>query len=83
MTPGGVMSANKQLRKILLCLGMEAAALLGAPIRPDEVEDLLRSAQRAKVESTIRQEQEDSDDPVPANLEGAYLSRFLPGGGTL
>ena len=77
------MSANKQLRKILLCLGIEAAALLGAPIRPDDVEDLLRRAQRVKIESTIRREQEDSDDPVPANLEGAFLSRFLPGGGAL
>ena len=70
------MSRNRQLRKILLCLGMEGAALLGAPIRPDEVEDLLRNAQLAKVESTIAQEQEGTDDPVPPDLEDALLPDF-------
>ena len=57
------MSQNQKLRKVLLCIGMEAAALMGAPMRPDEVEDLLKKAQLAKVESTIQQER-DSDDPV-------------------
>jgi hypothetical protein len=66
------MSRNRQLGKILLCLGMEMAALLGAPVRPDEMEDLLRNAQLAKVESTIAQEQEDTDDPVPPDLEDAF-----------
>ena len=58
------MSRNQQLRKVLLCLGMEAAALMGAPMRPDEVEELLRNALRAKVESAIHQEREDSKDPA-------------------
>jgi hypothetical protein len=65
------MSSNKQLQKILLCLGMEAAALMGAPMRADEVEDLLRRAQQSKVESTIRQERSDPGDPTPADMEGA------------
>ena len=55
---------------------MEAAALMGAPMRADEVEDLLRSAQQAKVESTIRQEQEDSDDPTPPYVEGGSSDRL-------
>ena len=73
------MSRNRQLRKILLCLGMEGAALLGAPVRPDEVEDLLRNAQLAKVESTIAQEQEGTDDPVPPDPELCCLTSFIGG----
>lgn len=66
------MSRNQKLRKILLCIGMEGAALLGAPMRPDEVEDLLRNAQLSKIEATVRREQEDSDDPVPPGLEDMF-----------
>ena len=48
------MSRNQQLRKVLLCLGMEAAALMGAPMRPDDVEDLLemRYERRSNPQST-------------------------------
>ncbi|HMC59643.1 MAG TPA: hypothetical protein VKJ01_10660 [Candidatus Solibacter sp.] len=49
MTTGGMMFKNRQLRKVLLCLGLEVAALMGAPIRPDEIEDLLRNAQQAGI----------------------------------
>lgn len=73
------MSRNQQLRKVLLCLGMEAAALMGAPMRPDEVEDLLRNAQRANLESASRQEREDSDD---AAREDACSDRLSHVGGS-
>lgn len=66
------MSSNKQLQKILLCLGMEAATLMGAPMRADEVEDLLRRAQQSKVESTVRQERGDPADPTPTDMEDAF-----------
>ncbi len=65
------MSSNKQLQKILLCLGMEAAALMGAPMRADEVEDLLRNARQSNIESTISQEREDPGDPTAADMEDA------------
>jgi hypothetical protein len=62
------MFKNRQLRKVLLCLGLEVAALMGAPIRPDEIEDLLRNAQQAGIEFRIREDREDSEDPVQPNL---------------
>ncbi len=60
---------SRKLRKILLCLGMEGAALFGAPIRPEDVEDLLRNGKLAKVESTVQREREDPDTLVPGEPE--------------
>jgi hypothetical protein len=48
---------------------MEGAALFGAPIRPEDVEELLRNGQLAKVESTVRREREDPDALVPIEPE--------------
>ena len=58
-----------QLRKVLLCLGLEMAALIGAPIRPDEIEDLLRNSQRGRIEFSIREDRQDSDDPAQPDLK--------------
>lgn len=64
------MFRNRQLRKVLLCLWLQVAALMGAAMRPDEIEDLLRNAQRARIELSIREDRKDSDDPAQPNLEG-------------
>ncbi len=50
------------LRKLVLCLGMAVAAVVGAPMRPDEIEDLLRNSQKARIELSIREDREESDD---------------------
>jgi hypothetical protein len=49
-------------KKIVLCLGIEMAALMGAPLRPEDVEDMLRSGQRVRIESTCREENRDEED---------------------
>ena len=67
------MLRNQELRKVLLCLGLEIAALMGAPMRPDEIEDLLRIGQQAKIEWSSREDRKESEDPVLA-LEGAEPS---------
>jgi hypothetical protein len=69
MTTGGRMYRNRQLRKVLLCLWLQAAAFMGAPMRPDEIEDLLRHAQQARIELSIREDRKDSDDPAQPELE--------------
>jgi len=63
------MFQDQQLLKVLLCLGLEAAALMGAPVRPEEIENLLRNARQAGVEVSIHAGREDSDDPVQRDLE--------------
>jgi len=40
---------------------MEMAALMGAPLRPDELADLFRSQQQAGIESSVRKDGEDPD----------------------
>jgi hypothetical protein len=47
---------NPILRKVVLCLGLEVAALMGAPLRPDEMEDLLRSRQQDRIECACRED---------------------------
>lgn len=61
--------SNYQLRKVLLCIGLEVAALMGAPMKPDEIEDLLRNSQRARIELSIRDDRQDSDDPARPDLK--------------
>ena len=56
------MFHNHKLRKVLLCLGLELAALIGAPVRPDEIEDLLRNSRQARIEFSIREDRKTSDD---------------------
>jgi hypothetical protein len=68
MTTGGRMFRNRQLRKVLLCLWLQVAALTGAPMRPDEIEDLLRNAQQAQIALSIREDRKDSDDPAQPGL---------------
>ena len=48
------MSRSQEFRKIVPCVGMEMAALMGAPLRPDELTDLFRSKQQAGIESSVR-----------------------------
>ncbi len=56
------MFRSHKIRKLALCLGMLASAVMGAPIRPDEIADLLRTENQAKIEMSVRKEGEDTDD---------------------
>jgi len=58
------MSRSQTFRKIVLYLGMEMAALMGAPLRPDEFADLFRSKKQAGIESSVRK---DDEDPVKSH----------------
>lgn len=56
------MPQKHKLRKVILCLGLEIAALMGANVRPEEIEDLLRTARQARIECGSRDSSGDSDD---------------------
>ena len=53
------MSGSQKLRRIILCAGMEMAALLGAPVRPDEIADLFRTRHKSEIPSSVRKDDED------------------------
>ena len=49
-------------KKIVLCLGIEIAAMMGATLRPEDFEDLLKSERRLRIESVCREEDRDGQD---------------------
>jgi len=55
------MFRNRRLRKLLLCLGLEIAVLMGSPMRPDQIEDLLGNSRKAKIEFSSRKDREDPE----------------------
>ena len=62
------MSLNwmrKRLGKTVLCLGLGLAAFGGAPLRPEEIEELLQCMNQPKVAHTISQEDDEGDPRWP------------------
>lgn len=56
------MSLKHKLRRLLLCVVLEGAALLGAPVLPRDIDHLMRLMHRTVVEVTTS---DGSDDPIP------------------
>jgi hypothetical protein len=60
-----MVSMMKKLRKLLL-LGAFWFALIGAPISPQEIEELLCRFNVPKVAYALRQQRDSGDPPEPA-----------------
>ncbi len=69
------MFRSHRIRKLALCLGMLAAAVMGSPIRPDEIADLLRTENQAKIEMSVSKEGEDTDDEDVERPDVSILRR--------
>ncbi len=48
-----------RLSRVLLCAFLEFGALAGVPMRPDQLEDLLRMLSRSKVADVLPQKDEE------------------------
>lgn len=57
------MSLRNSIRTVLTCLLLEAGTLMGASMRMEEIERLLRSCSEPQVAQTNREEDGD-DEPV-------------------
>lgn len=57
------MAKRGWLAKILMFVVLEAGALLGVPMRPDQIEDLTRLMNETLVEHVVRRENDGDDDP--------------------
>ena len=55
------MSIRQRLRTIILCFVLELGALSGVPMRPNEIEDLMRTLNQPKVAHTIPDESKKGD----------------------
>ena len=55
-----------RLRTVLVCMMLEAGVMIGMPMRPQEVEELLHTMNQPKVAHVLRQayEQDGGDDDV-------------------
>jgi hypothetical protein len=60
------MSIRQRLRTIACCAILQLAALVGMPMRPEEVQDLMRMLNQPKVARTDPDERRKGDDPRTA-----------------
>jgi hypothetical protein len=57
-----LVSMKHKLRTLLLCLPLLVGSLIGAPMRPEEIEELMQSMNQQKIAYTIPDESENGDD---------------------
>lgn len=63
------MRVPARLRTILVCSMLEFAALLGLPMRPEEIEALMRTMSQPKVARTIPNEADNDDGKPPPTTD--------------
>ena len=60
------MTISQRLRTLLVCSMLEVAALTGAPMRPDEIQELMYWMNLPKIARTTPDESDRADgDPEP------------------
>lgn len=57
------MSLKRRLRSLACCGILEFAALLGMPMRPEQVEELMRTLNEAKIAHVLPSEDARGDPP--------------------
>ena len=57
------MSVRQRLRTIFVCMMLEAGALMGTPMRPDEIERLMHAMNQPLVTRPEVEESEKGSDP--------------------
>ena len=63
------MRVRSRLRTLFVCLMLEYAAMLGAPMRPEEIIELMRQMNQPKLAHILRDEDPSGDDdPEPQLL---------------
>lgn len=66
------MSLKKRLRVLLACVVLEIGLLGGAPMRPDEIRELMHQMNQPTLAHVLPSEEEDGDDP-PDSASGSEL----------
>jgi hypothetical protein len=65
-----VVSIKRRLRMLLLCLPLLLGAGIGMPMRPEEIEELMHSANQQTIAYTIPGEGETADETIRKLTEG-------------
>jgi hypothetical protein len=58
------VSWKKKLRTVLACMMLEAGVLIGVPMRPDQIEELMHQMNQPKLAHVLKEEG-DAGDPPP------------------
>jgi hypothetical protein len=59
------MSIKHRLRTLVLCLPLLLGSIAGMPMRPEEIEELMHSANQQKIVVTIPEENENGGYELP------------------
>ena len=65
------MRVPPRLRTLLVCTMLECAALIGTPMRPDEIEKLMRSMNQPQLARVIPNEAPDDEPEEGSDEPGA------------
>jgi hypothetical protein len=57
------VSLKKRLRVVVVCAILQLGVMVGTPMRPDEVEELMHQMNQPKMAHVLATEDEDADDP--------------------
>jgi hypothetical protein len=57
---------KRRLRTLFCCLALEVGVLLGVPMRPEEIRDLMQTLNMPKIAQTNPEGAEDGDNDEPA-----------------
>jgi hypothetical protein len=57
------MSFKKRLRVLAVCANLLLGVMVGSPMRPDEIEELMHQMNQPKMAHVLPTEDEDGDDP--------------------
>ena len=65
------MSLKEKLRVLLACATLEFAVLMGAPMRPDEIRELMQQMNQPTLAHVLPSDEESGDEPAAGdNAEG-------------
>ena len=57
------MSLKEKLRVLVACLTLEFGVIIGAPMRPDEIRELMHQMNQPTLAHVLPSEEEAGDDP--------------------
>jgi hypothetical protein len=57
------MSLASRLRVLFLCATLELGVLIGVPMRPDQIQELMHQMNQPTVAHTLPADEEGGDDP--------------------
>lgn len=65
----GMVSLIKKLRVLFVCFALEAGVLLGVPMRPEEIQEVMHQMNQPKMAHVLPGEHGEGDDQLPKSCQ--------------